>query len=118
MRPGKVKIFSRRQPPLFVGLRNPALFFEIDQMREHRPPGRPLQPLVEALVHLRHHIGYRLRPLFEQPVVTEVALLQRYHRAEEYHQRFFEKNPAQGYCLAVAAPKVEKFRKVFAQWRK
>ena len=59
-----------------------------------------------------------VRPLFEQPVVTEVALLQRYHRAEEYHQRFFEKNPAQGYCLAVAAPKVEKFRKVFAQWRK
>ena len=52
------------------------------------------------------------------PIVTEVALLQRYHRAEDYHQRFFEKNPAQGYCLAVAAPKVEKFRKVFAQWRK
>ena len=59
-----------------------------------------------------------VRPLFGQPVVTEVAQLQRYHRAEEYHQRFFEKNPAQGYCMAVAAPKVEKFRKVFAQWRK
>lgn len=59
-----------------------------------------------------------VRPLFGQPVVTEVALLRRYHRAEEYHQRFFEKNPTQGYCLAVAAPKVEKFRKVFAQWRK
>ena len=60
-----------------------------------------------------------VRPLFGQPIVTEVTLLQRYSRAEEYHQRFFEKNPAQGYCLAVAAPpKVEKFRKVFAQWRK
>ena len=59
-----------------------------------------------------------VRPLFGQPIVTEVTLLQRYSRAEEYHQRFVEKNPAQGYCLVVAAPKVEKFRKVFAQWRK
>jgi hypothetical protein len=30
-----------------------------------------------------------------------------------YHQDFFEKNPTQGYCLAVAAPKVAKFRKTF-----
>lgn len=51
--------------------------------------------------------------LFGKPVVTEVKPLENYSPAEEYHQDFFEKNPYQGYCLAVAAPKVEKFRKTF-----
>jgi peptide-methionine (S)-S-oxide reductase len=48
-----------------------------------------------------------------QPVVTEVLPLANYSPAEDYHQDFFENNPGQGYCLAVAAPKVEKFRKTF-----
>ncbi len=51
---------------------------------------------------------------FGQPVVTEVLPLANYWPAEEYHQDFFEKNPNQGYCMAVAAPKVAKFRKTFA----
>jgi peptide-methionine (S)-S-oxide reductase len=52
--------------------------------------------------------------LFGRPIVTEVQALSNYWPAEEYHQDFFEKNPYQGYCMAVAAPKVEKFRKTFA----
>ena len=52
--------------------------------------------------------------LFGRPVVTEVLALANYWPAEEYHQDYFEKNPYQGYCVAVAAPKVEKFRKTFA----
>jgi peptide-methionine (S)-S-oxide reductase len=52
--------------------------------------------------------------LFGRPIVTEVQPLANYWPAEEYHQDFFEKNPFQGYCMAVAAPKVEKFRKTFA----
>ncbi|MDO5289002.1 MAG: peptide-methionine (S)-S-oxide reductase MsrA [Pseudomonadota bacterium] len=55
-------------------------------------------------------------PLLGAPIVTEVAPLAHYFAAEEYHQDFFEKNPTQGYCLAVAAPKVAKFRQTFAQW--
>ena len=51
--------------------------------------------------------------LFGRPVVTEVLALSNYCAAEEYHQDFFDKNPYQGYCMAVAAPKVEKFRKTF-----
>ena len=53
--------------------------------------------------------------LFGKPVVTEVLPLSNYSPAEEYHQDFFEKNPYQGYCVAVAAPKVAKFRKTFAE---
>ena len=53
--------------------------------------------------------------LFGRPVVTEVQAMRNYWSAEEYHQDFFEKNPTQGYCLAVAAPKVAKFRKTFVE---
>jgi peptide-methionine (S)-S-oxide reductase len=53
--------------------------------------------------------------LFSRPVVTEVLPMTNYWPAEDYHQDFFEKNPTQGYCLAVAAPKVAKFRKTFTE---
>ena len=51
--------------------------------------------------------------LFGNPIVTEVEPLANYWPAEDYHQDYFEKNPNQGYCVAVAGPKVAKFRKTF-----
>lgn len=53
-----------------------------------------------------------------QPVVTEIAPLANYQAAEDYHQDFFAKNPEQGYCLALAAPKVAKFRNTLARLQK
>lgn len=53
--------------------------------------------------------------VFPRPVVTEVLPLANYWPAEDYHQDFFEKHPHQGYCMAVAAPKVAKFRATFAR---
>lgn len=44
------------------------------------------------------------------PIVTEVVPYDVFYRAEEYHQEYFEKNPNQGYCQVVIAPKVAKFR--------
>ncbi|MFM1908549.1 MAG: peptide-methionine (S)-S-oxide reductase [Pseudomonadota bacterium] len=55
---------------------------------------------------------------FARPIVTEVLPLSNYWPAEDYHQDFFERNPYQGYCVAVAAPKVAKFRKTFARLAK
>ena len=52
---------------------------------------------------------------FARPIVTEVLPLSNYWPAEDYHQDFFERNPYQGYCMAVAAPKVDKFRATFAR---
>ncbi len=52
---------------------------------------------------------------FDSPIVTEVLVKQNYSAAEAYHQDFFEKNPNQGYCMAVAGPKVAKFRKTFKE---
>jgi len=56
--------------------------------------------------------------LFGKPVVTEVLPLGNYSAAEDYHQDFFQKNPNQGYCMAVAGPKVAKFRKTFSEYAK
>ena len=53
--------------------------------------------------------------VYDRPLVTEVLPLDNYWPAEDYHQDFFAKNPQQGYCMAVAAPKVSKFRKTFAR---
>lgn len=52
--------------------------------------------------------------VYDDPVVTEVAEFEKFYPAEQYHQDFFANNPNQGYCRAVVQPKVEKFRKVFA----
>jgi peptide-methionine (S)-S-oxide reductase len=49
--------------------------------------------------------------VFDAPIVTEVAPATEFYPAEEYHQDYFRRNPGQGYCRAVIAPKVAKFRK-------
>ena len=49
-------------------------------------------------------------------IVTEVSPLGEFFDAEDYHQDFFARNPTQGYCLAVAAPKVSKVRKSFSSY--
>ncbi len=55
---------------------------------------------------------------YTRPIVTELLPLANYAAAEDYHQDFFARNPNQGYCMAVAAPKVAKFRKTFARLQK
>jgi len=47
------------------------------------------------------------------PIVTELAPLETFYPAEEYHDRYFERNGEQPYCQVVIAPKIAKFRKHF-----
>ncbi|MBC9935128.1 MULTISPECIES: peptide-methionine (S)-S-oxide reductase MsrA [unclassified Leucobacter] len=49
-------------------------------------------------------------------IVTKMEALGRVYPAEEEHQDFFAKNPTQGYCMAVAVPKVNKVRARFADY--
>jgi peptide-methionine (S)-S-oxide reductase len=56
--------------------------------------------------------------VFANPIVTEVVPAGPFYRAEEYHQKYFARHPLQGYCTAVIAPKVAKFRRQFAAWLK
>jgi methionine-S-sulfoxide reductase len=49
-------------------------------------------------------------------IVTTLEPLEAFYPAEDYHQDFFAKNPGQGYCMAVALPKVNKIRRSFADY--
>ncbi|MEW6543015.1 MAG: peptide-methionine (S)-S-oxide reductase MsrA [Nitrospirota bacterium] len=53
--------------------------------------------------------------VFDKPIVTEVVPAGTFYRAEDYHQDYFARNPAQPYCAYVVSPKVAKFRKLFSQ---
>jgi peptide-methionine (S)-S-oxide reductase len=51
-------------------------------------------------------------PMFNKPIVTEIVPLEKFHRAEDYHQDYFRKNPDAPYCIAVISPKLQKLQKV------
>ena len=48
---------------------------------------------------------------FADPIVTQVESLEAFYPAEGYHQDYYRQNPGQGYCRAIIAPKLAKFRK-------
>jgi peptide-methionine (S)-S-oxide reductase len=48
-----------------------------------------------------------------KPIATAVEPLSHYFAAEEYHQRYFERNPTQAYCQVIIAPKLHKAQKDF-----
>jgi peptide-methionine (S)-S-oxide reductase len=52
--------------------------------------------------------------VWRNPVVTEVLPEAPFFAAEDYHQHYFSRNPGQGYCQLVVAPKLAKFRKNFS----
>ncbi|NBX23048.1 MAG: peptide-methionine (S)-S-oxide reductase [Microbacteriaceae bacterium] len=58
----------------------------------------------------------RAEELWGGGVVTTLEPLRDFYTAEEYHQNFFAKNPGQGYCVAVAVPKVNKVRASFSSY--
>ena len=51
--------------------------------------------------------------LWDEPVVTELKPLDAFYPAEEYHRDYYRRNPNQGYCRTVIAPKVAKVRKLY-----
>lgn len=52
--------------------------------------------------------------IYPDPIVTEVTKASEFYSAEDYHQDYYANNGRAGYCQMVITPKVEKFRKVFA----
>lgn len=51
--------------------------------------------------------------IWDDPLVTQLEPDPGFHAAEAYHQHYFARNPTQGYCQAVVAPKVSKLRQKF-----
>jgi len=53
--------------------------------------------------------------IYGDPIVTEVVPASKFYVAEDSHQEYFRRNPAQPYCAFVVRPKVAKFRKHFLE---
>lgn len=53
--------------------------------------------------------------VWSAPIVTQIVEINNYYEAEAYHHDYFENNPGNPYCQSIVRPKVEKFRKVFAE---
>ena len=54
------------------------------------------------------------KKIWDNPIITELAALDTFYPAEGYHQEYFARNPYQGYCMVVIAPKVTKFRQKYS----
>ena len=51
---------------------------------------------------------------YNGPVVTEISPITKFYKAEDYHQNYYNQNGEASYCQFVVRPKVDKFKKVFA----
>lgn len=51
--------------------------------------------------------------VYDNAIVTQVQPLNKFYKAEDYHQDYYNNNKKQGYCQVVVAPKIEKFEKAF-----
>ena len=71
----------------------------------HTPEQRAAAERVIAELQREH--------VWDDAIVTELKPLESFYPAEEYHRDYFRRNPNQGYCSAVIAPKVAKVRKLF-----
>ena len=54
-----------------------------------------------------------LQPYFDKPIVTEVAPLTKFFKAEESHQQYYKSDPSKAYCQSVISPKLSKMREHF-----
>lgn len=52
--------------------------------------------------------------IWSDPIVTEITKFEKFYPAEDYHQAYYKSNSNEGYCRIVITPKIEKFKKIFA----
>lgn len=54
-----------------------------------------------------------LEKIWPDPIVTEISPFEKFYKAEDYHQNYYNNNSNQPYCSFVITPKLEKFEKIF-----
>ncbi|KFF13673.1 peptide-methionine (S)-S-oxide reductase MsrA [Flavobacterium hydatis] len=55
-----------------------------------------------------------VKPLYADPIVTELKPFEVFYEAEADHQNYYNNNQEAGYCRMVIDPKVQKLRKMYA----
>lgn len=56
----------------------------------------------------------KITSYYDDPIVTEIAPLDIFYEAEEYHQNYYRNNTSEGFCSFVITPKLSKLRKLHA----
>lgn len=56
------------------------------------------------------------RKIYSGPLITEIVPLIKFYPAENYHQKYFEKNPEAAYCQTIIAPKLTKLKKEYSKF--
>lgn len=68
----------------------------------------------EAQKTIAEKVIKELSGIYDNPIVTEISPIGRFHEAEDYHQNYYANNQTQGYCSFVITPKLSKLRKLHA----
>jgi len=55
------------------------------------------------------------KKVYSRPITTEIRPLEKFYKAEEYHQKYYYNNLSQSYCQMVISPKVKKFKEKFSK---
>lgn len=50
---------------------------------------------------------------WDDPIVTEIKVLDTFYPAEDYHQNYYNQNQSAPYCQVVINPKLQKFKERF-----
>jgi peptide-methionine (S)-S-oxide reductase len=69
----------------------------------------------EAQKTIAEKVIKELSAIYDDPIVTEISPIGRFHEAEDYHQNYYANNQTQGYCSFVITPKLSKLRKLHAE---
>ena len=55
-----------------------------------------------------------IQDAYDKPIVTQIAYLDVFYKAELEHQEYYDLNPSNPYCQAVIEPKLKKFKLLYA----
>ncbi len=100
------------------------MFFALHDPTTRDRQGNDIGPQYRSIIFChgaaQHEVALRLiaeldaAKIWPGPIVTEICEEAIFYPAEDYHQDYFARNPTQGYCAVVIAPKLEKFQKLHA----
>lgn len=69
-------------------------------------------------LELAEYAKKQAKELWENPIVTEIKVLDKFYKAEDYHQDYFNQNQNNPYCQVVINPKIAKFQAKFSEYLK
>ena len=98
------------------------IFFTIHDPTTLNRQGNDIGPQYRSVIYyhddtqqqIAQQVKAEMANVWDAPLVTEISPLTAFYPAESEHVDYYRRNPRQGYCSYVIAPKVAKFRKLYA----